>query len=33
MPAPPDADILAEPPGDYGIDASGNLAAAREHER
>lgn len=32
---PPDdaRDLLDEPPGDYGIDASAALAKAREHER
>jgi len=28
-----DVDLLAESPADYGIDASGRLGAAREHER
>ena len=33
--APPDGegDVLDEPPGDYGVDASGELAALRQAER
>jgi prevent-host-death family protein len=29
----PDSDLLDEPPGQYDVDASGALAAMRDHER
>lgn len=33
IPPSVDGDVLDEPPQDYGIDASANLAEMREHER
>lgn len=33
LPPAQDGDVLDEPPGDYGVDASARLAAMREEER